>query len=118
MNRDAEEKNAIIESVSIDCGDHGVLSAHLTLNYGGTGQVFGGYCLYSPHRSGDPGNYAGLFFWRVLEVVGVTEWSRLKGQTVRVKASGSKVEAIGHIVNDKWFNPSEEFEALRKKALP
>jgi len=33
----------------------------------------------------------------------------MKGKTIRVKSSHGEVEAIGHIVKDDWFNPSEDF---------
>lgn len=43
-----EITNAVIESVSLTSDDHGCLSAWLHLNYGGSGQGFGGYVLYLP----------------------------------------------------------------------
>lgn len=112
-----ETKNAIIESAHFDT-ERG-LTAFVTLDYGGVCQGFGGYMLYSPpgwasHE--EPGNYAGHFIWRVLEIAGVDDWSKLKGRTIRVKAEHSKVHAIGHIVKDDWFDPSKEFEELRKSA--
>jgi len=39
-----ETKNAVIKTYA----DHGVLSGWLVLDYGGTGQGFGGYSLYLP----------------------------------------------------------------------
>jgi hypothetical protein len=86
------------------------------LDYGDSGQGFGGYMLYVPeswssHRK-DCKNYAGHFIYRVLEVVGVENWSQLKGKTVRVRADHSKVYEIGHIVKDDWFNPSLDFKAM------
>jgi hypothetical protein len=108
---DIEEKNAIITHASITGADHGVLSAWLTLDYGGSGQNFGGYCLYKPISHFEPhGNYAGFFIWKCMEIAGVDEWSKMVGKTVRVKCEWTKVHAIGHIVKDIWFNPSEEFK--------
>ena len=112
-----ETKNAIIESATITSDDHGLLSAWLHLDYGGSGQGFGGHALYLPkgfkHHNLCAPNYAGHFIWRCMEIAGVSEWSDLKGKTIRVRATHGGVEAIGHIVKDDWFNPSEDFERMK-----
>jgi hypothetical protein len=107
-----EVRNAIIESVSIDDADRGMLTAWLNLNYGGSGQGFGGFALYLPksfshHRLL---SHAGHFIWRCMEIGAVSRWSDLKGKTIRVKANHSGVRAIGHIVKEDWFDPSEDFK--------
>lgn len=108
-----ETKNAIITSATITKGDHNLLSAYVNLDYGGLCQSFGGYVLHVPDTQKNRANYAGLFLWRVMEMAGVDEWDKLPGKTIRVKAEWGKVHAIGHIVKDIWFNPTEEFEALK-----
>lgn len=112
-----EIKNAIIESAVIDTGDRGLLTAWLFLDYGGSGQGFGGYSLYLPkdykHHT-NKGDFAGHFIFRCMQIAGVEKWSDLKGKTIRVKANNGGVEAIGHIVKDDWFNPSEDFSKMRE----
>ncbi len=109
-----ETKNAVIESAAISTAERGFLDAYLTLDYGGSGQGFGGYVLYIPkswthHRVE---SVAGHFIFRVMEIAGVTRWEDLKGRTIRVQAEHSKVHAIGHIIKDDWFNPSVDFAKI------
>lgn len=111
-------KNAVIESARLSTDDHNLLTAWLSLEYGGTGQGFGGYTLYLPrsyahHTESLKANFAGHFIWRVMEIAEVTEWSQLPGRTIRVRAEHAGVKAIGHIVKDDWFYPSIDFEAMK-----
>ena len=106
-----KECNAIIEGVTLSSADHGVLSSFVHLDYGGSGQGFGGYALYLPNSSTHHNalSVAGHWIWRVMEIAGVSQWSQCKGQTVRLKHEHGKVHAIGHIVKDDWFYPGKEF---------
>lgn len=113
--RGMETRNAIIKSTKITNDDHGLLSAWLMLDYGGSSQGFGGHTLYLPKSFNNHAgqvNIAGHFIWRVLEVAGVTEWGQLVGKTIRVRGTNGGIEAIGHIINDDWFVPGDEFAAL------
>ena len=111
-----EIKNAIIKSARIISDDHGLLSAWLMLDYGGSGQGFGGYCLYLPKSFTHHQllSHAGHFIWRCMEIADVTEWSKIAGKTIRVKADHGGVEAIGHIVKDDWFCPRDDFEEAKQ----
>lgn len=108
-----EIKNAVIESAEITFADRGILDCWLTLDYGGMGQGFGGYALYLP-KSFDHHRLlgvAGHHLFRIMEIAGVEKWSQLRGKTIRVEGTWSKIERIGHIVKDDWYCPSEDFEA-------
>jgi len=108
-----EIKNAVIESAVIDIADRGFLTVWVHLDYGGSGQGFGGYALYLPkswthHRLRE--GAAGHFLYRVMEIAGVGKWDQLKGKTVRVKIVNGLVSAIGHIVKNDWFDPGKDFK--------
>lgn len=114
--RETETKNAVIKSARITTDD-GFLTVWLDLDYGGTGQGFGGFTLYLPkhwthHNPAGP-NYAGHFIARVMEIADVASWERLPGMTIRVRSEHCGVEAIGHIVKDDWFNPRADFDRMK-----
>jgi hypothetical protein len=114
-------KNAIIDDMSIDDGDRGLLTAWLFLDYGGTHQGFGGISLYLSkdytHHKLSCG-FAGHFIYRCMEIAGVNKWQNLKGKSIRVKLSndgfGASIISIGHIIKDDWFNPSEDFNSQKQ----
>ena len=109
-----EVRNAVIERVILSGEDRGLLTVWLSLDYGGSGQSFGGYALYLPknfthHKITSP---AGHFIWRVMEIAGALNWDDLVGRTIRVRGDGGGIDAIGHIVKDDWFCPRDDFENL------
>lgn len=108
----AKVKNAIIKDVKVMIEDHGLLSCYVTLDYDGSAQCFGGYELYNPHFKHVSKNKAGLWFFRLMEAVGVYNLDDLKGKAVRAYADNNKIYALGHIVKDEWFNPQNEFEEM------
>lgn len=112
MTDQFELRNALIASVSIDDAERGMLTAWLQLDYGSSAQGFGGYALYLPKSFShhELQSVAGHFIWRCMEIGGVSRWADLKGKAVRVKCNHGHAKAIGHIVNDDWFDPSEDFK--------
>jgi len=114
MDKKYEIRNAVIESATITSDDHGCLSAWLHLDYGGSGQGFGGYALYLPKSFSHHKikSVAGHFIYRVMEIAGVTHWDDLAGKTIRADACWGGVKRIGHIVKDDWFDPSEDFKGI------
>lgn len=110
-----EVRNAIIESADITDSDRGLLDCWLHLDYGGSGQGFGGWALYLPksYAHHELKSVAGHFIWRCMEIAGVSNWSQMKGRTIRVKCEHNKISAIGHIVKDDWFDPSADFAKVK-----
>ena len=101
-------KNAIITSVSLTKEDHGLLTLLVRLDYGGSTQGFGNYQLYTPGGK----DITGWFIWRLMETVGVSTLDKLVHCPVRAKAGWGQVYAIGHFMNDKWFDPAREIKEL------
>lgn len=114
-----EMKNAKIVSTMLGREDHGIMTAFIHLDYGGSGQGFGGYGFDNPKTPGDykAGRigtvYGCEFIRRVLEVVGVEKWEDLPGKYVRVVADWGHVHRIGHITDDKWFDPKALSDELK-----
>ena len=81
------------------------------INYGGCSQGFGGCALDSkPKERGDergPTAYGMAFITGIMRAVGVEKWEDLKGKYVRVVADQGHVYKIGHIIENKWFDPKD-----------
>ena len=115
-------KNAIITGAEVEIEDHGCLTAWLYLDYGGSGQGFGGYILgVSEHSERKDETkesmYCHIFLRKCLEIAGVSKWSRLQGKTIRVETDGrvdfsGKIIGIGHIIKDDWFYPKVEADKI------
>lgn len=97
-------KNARIESTMLGYEDHGIPTCGLTLDYGGAAQSFGGYDLRV---------WGIRFIMETLDAVGASEWNDLTGMNCRVRADHGRVYAIGHIVEDHWFDPSSAEEQAK-----
>jgi hypothetical protein len=112
------ERNALITSASLDIERGMCLSGWLYLDYGkGNGsQNFGGQVLYldktCTHHTLE--SYAGHWIYRVMEIAGVEKWKDLPGKSIRVRLDkdglGGIIQGVGHITNDDWFMPKEDFK--------
>lgn len=109
-------ENALIEKVDLSMADHGCLTLAMTLQGGGWGVVYGGYCLGKGYLGADDdffsGSAAGMeYLMRIMDTVGVERFQDLKGKYVRVatKGRGGQVKIIGNILKDKWFDAETFF---------
>lgn len=105
--------NARITHVDLDMSDHGCITMWLTLDGGGNCVCYGGVCLghgYVGSKHFDASDKAMVYVMRVMDVIGVSKFSQLRGEYVRVasKGWGDTVKIIGNILKDKWFD-SESF---------
>ena len=114
-------ENALIEKVDLSMADHGCLTLAMTLDGGGWGVTYGGYCLGKGYLGADDdffsGSAAGMeYLMRIMDTVGVERFQDLKGKYVRVatKGWGDQVKIIGNILKDKWFD-AETFFADKKE---
>ena len=109
-------ENALIEKVDLSMADYGCLTLAMTLQGGGWGVVYGGYCLGKGYLGADDdyfdGSAAGIeYLMRIMDTVGVEKFQDLKGKYVRVatKGWGDQVKIIGNILKDKWFDAETFF---------
>jgi hypothetical protein len=111
-------RNAVITNADIRNNEEpSYLTIYLNLDYGEGRQGVAGFTFYlsekfTPHEFE---SLAGHFIWRVMEIAEVTQWSELKGKTIRVRQNWSVVWEIGHIVKDDWFCPAKDFEPVIEK---
>ncbi len=107
----SEIRNVKIESTMLGWEDHGMLTAWLTVTWPGGGQGFGGYALDEPiqiggkfsHRQGS--DFGMRFVESIIKTVGVESWEKLKGSYCRIDAEHSKIHRLGHLLEDRWFDP-------------
>ena len=109
-------ENALITNVDLSMADHGCLTLAMTLEGGGWGVVYGGYCLGKGYLGAADdffdGSAAGMeYLIRIMDTVGVEKFQDLKGKYVRVatKGRGGSVKIIGNIIKDKWFDAETFF---------
>ena len=102
-------ENARITSTMLGIEDHGILTCFIHLLGDGWGCGFGGYVLDQwddAHKQRVGTAFAADCILGILAAVGVEKWEDLPGKYVRAKTEGpgGGILAIGHIVEDRWFN--------------
>ena len=108
-------ENAVVKNIRL-VKDHGCLSIWLDLDYGGSGQGFGGYVLDEPVKDADGKfirrrgtAYGTEWILRLMDLFGVDDFSKIVGQSCRVyrEEPRGSIMRIGHFLKDKWFDPAE-----------
>ena len=102
-----ETKNARITSTMLGKEDHGLITYYLYLDYGGSGQGAGGYCMETYDKEKDCRVGTPLLtehLIKIFKTLEVSKWEDLPGQNIRVRSTHSKVHSIGHFLKDKWFD--------------
>ncbi len=99
--------NAKITNTFLGLEDHGILTAYLYMEFDIGDQGFGGYAL--------KGQAMSIFIKGCIDTVSTKSWEDLKGKYVRIKHNHSKILEIGHIMENKWFNPEESFKQLQNE---
>lgn len=95
-----EIRNAKITGTTLGREDSEILALSIHLEYGVAVQSFGSY------RIDDIACGASLILC-ILQCLGVRSWEKLGGTYCRVESSNSKVYRIGHILQDKWIDPTQ-----------
>lgn len=108
-------ENALITNVDLSMADHGCFELAMTLEGGGWGVVYGGYCLGKGYLGADDDFFSGSaygmeYLIRIMDTVGVEKFQDLKGKYVRVATKRcDPVKIIGNSIMDKWFDAETFF---------
>lgn len=93
-----EQQIAKITDTFLGFEDHGLLTASVTLTYGGASQSIGHRCFGSVDESRSDWSRSherGMdFVRRLLLACGVNRWEQLKGRTVLVTATHCEVQRV------------------------
>lgn len=125
-----EIRNAVIDTAEILLERECFFSIGITVRFDKTGfQGYGGCCLCAPKASEDwpdigtgrkPTIYGQACLMKLMNVFEVTNFKDLVGKPCRVKGGGvsSRIEAIGHYLEDKWFSYDEVMRACGWEEKP
>lgn len=95
--------NGRITSAFLGMEEHGFTAMLYLENQGGS-QGYGGFAFGNPPKDA----FAGRCVYELLRALGVKSWEALPGSFCRVDlgsgAWNSKIERIGHLIEDRWFS--------------
>jgi hypothetical protein len=112
------EKIAKVRSTQLGYEDHGIFTAYIELDFGGSGQSAGGYMLdfYNQEEKRREGRKEGVeFIAGVLAACGVRTWEEVKGRTIIALVEG---EWGGKIVGFKPLPTEKGKEFLFADVFP
>lgn len=116
---DVEIINARIASTHLGF-DGGAMFGTLQLQGKGFGVAFSGHVIHVQAQTQDQEDWQTAFgmeyITRILNTVGVQTWEALQGQAIRLMREGNQVVAIGHLIEEVWFEPRLLGEQYQKKA--
>lgn len=104
--------NARITDTFLGILDHGIFTFSIDIEMAGGGCQIGNYSLgYTENGKAHYDAKNSEAICRVLDVVGVDSWEKLKGQYIRVEDNGwgRGIHTIGNLMKDEWFNLEEFF---------
>lgn len=94
-----EIENAKVRHFWLGTGDHG-FSMAITLEGPSWSQGYGEFGVRPPCD-------LAAAIERLLSVVGADEVLKLSGKFVRIKRDRSQIVAIGHLLEDRWFDMTD-----------
>jgi len=101
-----EIENGRIYSTMLGMEEHNIFTSMMVIKCENGSQNFGGWVLNVP--------YGAEFILRTLKIAEARNWEELTGKPIRVKreTKGGRIIAIGHYIDDKWFNPETDLEGF------
>ena len=116
--------NGKITEADLSMAEHGVLIMLLTLSGDGWGVEYGGHILGkgfvgATEFDSDPKGIEQIM--RVMDTVGVARFKDLKESYVRIAVhpkDKGRVNVIGNIITDQWFDIADFFAEPESKADP
>ena len=104
MNDELIIENAVITYANIT-SEGNVLLSEIGVEYAKNGcQGIPAICLYNGNREEKDGDFTGYFLNELLKTVGVKKFTDLVGKNVRIEHSWDRIEKIGNILENEWFN--------------